>query len=81
MQFDIKYAYFNFLQSIPHPSISSHDQPLYEMRCVESSSDKSISVAADEPYTNVEERVNVTDNNGDSDDAVSKLVHSLRSSC
>ncbi|XP_058191486.1 lysine-specific demethylase JMJ32 [Rhododendron vialii] len=81
MQFDIKYAYFNFLQSIPHPSISLHDQTLHEMRCVESSSDKSICVSADEPDTNVKERVNVTDNNGDSDDAVSKLVHSLRSSC
>ncbi|KAF7127706.1 hypothetical protein RHSIM_Rhsim11G0036200 [Rhododendron simsii] len=81
MQFDLKFAYFNFLQSIPHPSIPSHDQTLHEMRCVESTSDKSIYVSADEPDTNVEERVNVTDNNSDSEDAVSKPVHSLRSSC
>lgn len=40
MQFDIKYAYFNFLQSIPYSS--SHNQTKQKMICIGSSSDSSI---------------------------------------
>ena len=60
MQFDIKYAYFNFLQSIPHPS--SHDIELHETGWLGSSSDTSICTSGVEPDINV-----VTDKNGDSD--------------
>ncbi|KAL7187883.1 hypothetical protein ACSBR1_037854 [Camellia fascicularis] len=66
MQFDIKYAYFNFLQSIPHPS--SHGLTPHEMRFVGSSSDTSICYSGDEPDINAMERVNVTENRGDSDE-------------
>lgn len=68
MQFDIKYAYFNFLQSIPHPSISSQDLVLHEKGSVGSSADACIHISGDEPDTNGEERMNVTYNNGDSDE-------------
>ncbi|EXC30775.1 hypothetical protein L484_027951 [Morus notabilis] len=37
MQFDIKYAYFNFLQSIHHPAIKNAKLPKIE--CKESESD------------------------------------------
>ena len=61
MQFDIKYAYFNFLQSISHPS--SHDTELHEMGCLETSSDTSICGSGNEPDINV-----VADKNGESDE-------------
>ncbi|KAH7836172.1 hypothetical protein Vadar_033355 [Vaccinium darrowii] len=68
MQFDIKYAYFNFLQSIPHPSISSHDLVLHENGSVGSSADTCICISGEGPDTNAEERIKVPDNNGDSDE-------------
>ncbi|PSR91359.1 JmjC domain-containing protein [Actinidia chinensis var. chinensis] len=57
MQFDIKYAYFNFLQSISHPS--SHDMELHETGCLGTS----ICSSGDEPDINV-----VADKNGVSDE-------------
>ncbi|KAI8024937.1 hypothetical protein LOK49_LG02G01481, partial [Camellia lanceoleosa] len=60
MQFDVKYAYFNFLQSIPHPS--SHGLTPHEMGFVGSSSDTSICYLGDEPDINAMERVNVAEN-------------------
>ncbi|CAL5397139.1 unnamed protein product [Camellia sinensis] len=66
MQFDVKYAYFNFLQSIPHPS--SHGLTPHEMGFVGSSSDTSICYLGDEPDINAMERVNVAENGGDSDE-------------
>ncbi|THG03498.1 hypothetical protein TEA_027907 [Camellia sinensis var. sinensis] len=62
MQFDVKYAYFNFLQSIPHPS--SHGLTPHEMGFVGSSSDTSICYLGDEPDINAMERVNVAENGG-----------------
>ncbi|KAI7991968.1 Protein argonaute 4A [Camellia lanceoleosa] len=66
MQFDVKYAYFNFLQSIPHPS--SHGLTPHEMGFVGSSLDTSICYLGDEPDINAMERVNVAENRGDSDE-------------
>ncbi|THF95814.1 hypothetical protein TEA_018229 [Camellia sinensis var. sinensis] len=66
MQFDVKYTYFNFLQSIPHPS--SHGLTLHEMGFVGSSSDTSICYLGDEPDINAIERVNVAENRDDSDE-------------
>ncbi|KAI7986471.1 Armadillo repeat-containing protein 7 [Camellia lanceoleosa] len=64
--FDVKYAYFNFLQSIPHPSF--HGLTPHEMGFVGSSSDTSICYLRDEPDINAMERVNVAENRGDSDE-------------
>ncbi|KAI8030175.1 Bifunctional peptidase and (3S)-lysyl hydroxylase JMJD7 [Camellia lanceoleosa] len=66
MQFDVKYAYFNILQSIPHPS--SHGLTPHEMGFVGSSSDTSICYLGDEPDINAMERVNVPENRGGSDE-------------
>ncbi|KAI8012740.1 putative inorganic phosphate transporter 1-5 [Camellia lanceoleosa] len=74
MQFDVKYGYFNFLQSIPHPS--SHGLTLHEMGFVGSSSDTSICYLGDEPDINAMERVNVDENRGDSDEECQ--THGLR---
>ncbi|KAL0297453.1 UNVERIFIED_CONTAM: hypothetical protein Sradi_6797400 [Sesamum radiatum] len=46
MQFDIKYAYFKFLQSIPHSL--SNDLEWCETRNVESSFDRSFNNSGDE---------------------------------
>lgn len=39
MQFDIKYAYFNFLQSINYPAL--HDMTHHGKKCMKSCSDPS----------------------------------------
>lgn len=39
MRFDIKYAYFNFLQSVHHPAV--HDTKLHGTRCLRSCSNGS----------------------------------------
>ncbi|KAK6116909.1 hypothetical protein DH2020_049284 [Rehmannia glutinosa] len=64
MQFDIKYAYFNFLQSIPHSL--SNDRALFETRNVESNLDGSSFDSGDESDTAVTRDVrDVSDNEND----------------
>lgn len=42
MQFDIKYAYFNFLQSIRHPAIKNAKLPMIEWKESESDAENSV---------------------------------------
>ncbi|XP_052209990.1 lysine-specific demethylase JMJ32 [Diospyros lotus] len=65
MQFDIKYAYFNFLQSIPLPS--SHDLTLHEVSCG-SSTDASICTSGGESDVNAVESKLPAENNDDSEE-------------